>query len=443
MLYDTITALATPYGTGAIAIIRLSGEKTFPILKKVFTGNLDKAATNSMNYGYLKDPQTGKVIDEVLVAIYRHPHSYTGEDLAEINLHGGTFVVNTVLSLLISNGAIMAQRGEFTLRAYLHGKMDLTQAEAINDLIEAQHLDQLTLATDELRGSVSKLIKPLLEEMVTTIGNIEVNIDYPEYQDVKVLSDQEVKPMVDKWLKDLKQILAKAESGKIVREGILTAIIGKPNVGKSSLLNALLEEDKAIVTDIPGTTRDIVEGEIRLQNVTLKLMDTAGIRQTKDTVEMIGVDRSLDLIKKAQLILLVIDNSKPLDNNDQELLELTKDKNRIIVYNKADLKSGKEGVETSALKGEIEPLIKKINEMYETVHADIQDPTMSNPRQIGLLNQAYSSLQDAKKSLIEGRELDLVQVDINQAHDYLREIIGKYTKEDLLDDIFSRFCLGK
>ena len=445
MYSDTITAIATGQGAAAISLIRISGDKTLEILGKIFSRDVSHAPGYTLHHGNILSPLDGKVIDEAMVSLFRAPKSYTGEDMAEISCHGGVFVTREVLAAVLGAGARLAERGEFTRRAYLNGKMDLTEAEAVNDVVNAAHADQLALAGNELRGGVKKLLDPLMDEMAALIGNIEVNIDYPEYQDVRQIRDEEVRPALEKWRKEIGAILERSYQGKIVREGVTTAIIGRTNVGKSSLLNALLEEDKAIVTEIPGTTRDIVEGEVRLANITLHLLDTAGIRKTEDRVESLGIRKSEQSMEKADLLIVVLDGSVPLQEEDEQILERTKDKARLVVWNKSDLFSpaDHEGIKVCAKKGEISSLIDAINRRYEKAHEAVAHPGLSNQRQIGLLMQAENSLRDAEKSLQEGRELDLVTIDLKSAHKDLREIEGTYTEEDLLDDIFHRFCLGK
>ena len=328
---DTIAAIATPLADGAISIIRISGEDAISIVNTLFDKDLEKCSANTITYGYISDPTTGETVDEVLVSLFRNPKSFTAEDVVEINCHGGRYVTKTVLTMLLSAGARLARPGEFTQRAFLHGRIDLTQAEAVLDLIEANDKTKARMAVNGIRGSVAKLLEPLISELLDMIANIEVNIDYPEYDEVEQIRNEILLPKVNDWLARINEIIKKAESGAIIKEGIQTAIIGKPNVGKSSLLNALLEEEKAIVTDVEGTTRDIVEGSIRLEGVTLHLIDTAGIRDSEDAIEQIGMEKSKAAMERAQLILLVLDGGKPLGENDEKLLEMTTDKERLTV----------------------------------------------------------------------------------------------------------------
>ena len=444
MLEKTICAVATGYDTGAISVIRVSGPDTFEILSKVFSKDLKDAPGYTAHYGILRNPETSDFVDEVIVTIYRAPRSYTGEDMAEVSCHGGRLVTSEVLMSLIEAGCELAERGEFTERAYLNGKMDLTKAEAINDVILARTKDQLALAGKELRGSVKKLLDPLKEDMVQVIGNIEVNIDYPEYEDVEVMTNETVAPKVEEWIAKIDEILKESEKGKLIREGVRTVIAGRTNAGKSSLFNALLEEDKAIVTDIEGTTRDIVEGEIRLETVTLLLQDTAGLRDTEDKVESIGIRKTKESIDKADLVIVVLDATKPMEDEDWDLLDITEGKNRIVVFNKKDLIDVPGyGIYISAKEGNISALIKEINERFAFCKDAVEKPALSNERHIGLLHKARVSLNDAREAIARGTELDLVCVDLHEAHNAIREIEGTYTKENLLDDIFSRFCLGK
>lgn len=444
MLYDTIAAISTALSEGAISIVRVSGEDAISTVNNLTSIDLTKKAGNTISHTFIIDPDTKQEIDEVLVSIFKDNKSFTGEDIVEINCHGGIFITKQILTLLLKQGARLARPGEFTQRAFLHGKIDLTQAEAINDMIVADDYQASTLAMRGIRGSVSRLIHPFLDQLLDIIANIEVNIDYPEYDDVEQLTNQKLLPMCEKWIHDIDEILKKAKSGKILRDGIKTAIVGKPNVGKSSLLNALLEEDKAIVTDIAGTTRDIVEGTIRLEYVTLHLIDTAGIRDSEDLVEKIGIEKSRKAIKEADLVILLLDGSKPLEDKDEELLTLTKDKTRLIVYNKEDLTTkDKEGVWISASNGNIEALVASLNEMYEQHQIAMKEDTLNNERQIALMGQARDFMQEAKEAMINGMELDLVAIDIQNAYSHMKEIIGEVSRDDLLDTLFSNFCLGK
>ncbi|NLC97050.1 MAG: tRNA uridine-5-carboxymethylaminomethyl(34) synthesis GTPase MnmE [Erysipelotrichaceae bacterium] len=441
MFKDTIVAVSTPLQEGAISIIRLSGDEAFDIIKKMFNKDLSNKKSHTITYGMIVD-QDGNDVDEVLVSIFRSPKSYTMEDIIEINCHGGLFVTKTILGLCISNGARIARPGEFTERAFLNGRIDLTQAEGINDIIVANNKIDAKNALNSMKGSVTKLINPLIDDLLQIIANIEVNIDYPEYDDVEVLSQETVLPYALKWRDKINEVIEKAQNSMIIKDGIDTVILGKPNVGKSSLLNALLEEDKAIVTDIAGTTRDLVEGRIRLDNVTLNLIDTAGIRDTEDKVEQIGIAKSLDALSKAQLVIVVLDASTELDKSDKKLLELTENHDRIIVYNKSDIKKS-DNLSVSALNNDIDELIEAIEEKYKTQIIASNESTLNNERQIGLAIQARNSMDIVIDMLKNHIELDLVTIDLQNSYSSLKEIIGESSREDLIDALFSRFCLGK
>lgn len=441
MLNDTIVAISTPLQEGAISIIRLSGKEAIDIVNKIFDKDLNKKQSHTITYGMIKDLD-GNYIDEVLVSVFKSPKSYTTEDVVEINCHGGVFITRTILSLCVSCGARIARRGEFTERAYLNGRIDLSQAESINDIISAKNKTDAKSAIYSLKGSVRELIEPLIDSLVQIISHIEVNIDYPEYEDIEMLSNNTIIPLTKNWIKQIDEIIIKSQNSLSIKDGINTVILGKPNVGKSSLLNALLEEDKAIVTDIAGTTRDLVEGRIRLNNITLNLIDTAGIRETEDKVEQIGITKSLDALKNAELVIVVLDASKDKDEEDEKLLEITKDYERIVVYNKADIiKKGE--LHISALNKDVNSLIYAIEKKYETqIHASNEN-TLNNERQIGLAIAAKNSMNSTISMLENGVELDLVTIDLQNSYNSLKEIIGEVSREDLLDELFSRFCLGK
>ena len=443
MLNDTIAAISTAAVDGAISIIRMSGADALSIADSILNIDVQKKKSHTISYGYVYDQEHDELIDEVLVSVFRAPKTFTCEDIVEINCHGGRFITKKILRLCLAHGARLANPGEFTQRAFLNGRIDLTQAEAVNDMIQADSNENARMAVQGLRGSVRKLLDPLIQDLLDIIANIEVNIDYPEYDDVEQLSSEIIQPKAREWMKRIQQILDRAQSGQLLKEGIKTAIVGKPNVGKSSLLNALLEEEKAIVTDIAGTTRDIVEGHIHLQGLTLNLIDTAGIRDTKDVVEQIGIQRSLQAITEAQLVILVLDSSRALDAQDEELLELTKDKTRIIVYNKTDISNQQDGVCISAASGEIELLLIRIHELFDRHQLVLQEPLLHNERQISLMMKAESSMRQALASMEAGMELDIVAIDIQEAYTALKEILGEVHREDLLDTLFSNFCLGK
>ena len=441
MFNDTIAAIATANATGAVSVIRISGDDAIEIASKLIGKDLSNKDGYTITYGTIKE--NGESIDDVLVSIFRAPRSYTGEDVIEIGCHGGIYITRKILSLIIGSGARMARRGEFTERAFLNGKMDLSQAEGVNDLINARDEVNAKSAIHSLKGSVSKILKPLEEDLTQIISNIEVNIDYPEYDDVHQLTEEEILPMATKWLHDIHKIIDEAQKAVNIREGIDTVILGRPNVGKSSLLNALLEEDKAIVTDIAGTTRDIVEGTVRLDGITLNLIDTAGIHESDDVVEKIGIDKSLQALEKAELVIVVLDGSQELTEEDHQLLTMTENKNRIVVYNKKDKSIIHDGISISAINGDVNELTDAIKQKYENELYLATTDTLNNERQIGLALQAESSMRNALQTLEDGMELDLVTIDLEKAWTSLKEITGEVGKEDLLDEIFSRFCLGK
>lgn len=443
MLQDTIAAISTAAVDGAISIIRMSGDDAIRIADTIASTSISDKKSHTISYSYIIDPETQEEVDEVLISVFRAPKTFTREDLVEINCHGGRFITKKILKLCLAQGARLAQPGEFTQRAFLNGRIDLTQAEAINDMIVANSNENVKMAMHGIKGSVRKLLDPLIQDILDIIANIEVNIDYPEYDDVEQLSNEVILPMAEAWQKKITHIIETAESGQIVKEGIKTAIVGKPNVGKSSLLNALLEEDKAIVTDIAGTTRDIVEGHIHLQGLTLNLIDTAGIRETEDVVERIGIKRSLQAIEDAQLVIVVLDSSRELDEEDKELLELTRDKTRILVYNKKDLAGVKEGISISAANKEITPLLDEIHRLFDKHRLVLQEPLLANERQISLMMKAGASMRQAIEAIKCGMELDVVEIDIQEAYTSLKEILGEVHREDLLDTLFSNFCLGK
>lgn len=442
MFENTIAAISTSLQDGAISIIRLSGDHAIEITQKIFDRNIMNAKSHTIHYGFIIDQEKNPV-DEVLISIFRAPKTYTREDIVEINCHGGTFITRKILSMVLSAGADLAKPGEFTQRAFYHGRIDLSQAEAVQDMIDASNNTAATMAIHGIKGSVKKLLQPLIDDLMDIIAQIEVNIDYPEYEDVEQLTTNDLLPKTSDWLEKIDHILSRVQTGQMLKKGIDTIIVGKPNVGKSSLLNALLEEDKAIVTDIAGTTRDLVEGQIHIGSVQLNLIDTAGIRESSDKIEQIGIEKSQEKLKDAKLVLLVFDGSKELDDEDKQLLELTKDKMRLIIYNKLDqAEANKDGIWISAANKEIQPLIDALENLYQN---DLlkEDPLLSNERQIGLLNQAKEDMLRAKEAMNMMVEPDLIEIDIQAAHDHLKEILGEVHREDLLDTLFSKFCLGK
>lgn len=438
---DTIAAIATPLAQGAISIIKVSGEDAISKVNEIFDRDLRKLERNTINYGNIID-RNNNVIDEVMVSIFKGPFSFTREDVVEINTHGGVLVTRTVLALLLSTGVRLANPGEFTQRAYLNGRLDLTQAEAINDLVSANNASGLQVAVSGLKGSIKRLLDPLIEDMLNTIATIEVNIDYPEYDDVEILSNEIVLPRVKTWIEQLNNIINRAYKTQEVKDGVKTVIIGEPNVGKSSIFNALIEKDKAIVTNIAGTTRDLVEDKIHLDNVTLSLIDTAGLRDTEDVIEQIGIQKTNEALNEAEFIIMVLDSSREINEFELELKNKIKNKRHIIVNNKSDLKV--EGaISISALNNEISPLIDAINDYFEDPTFDINEDSLNNERQIGLALKAKNYLTDARDAILMSMELELVAIDLNECYLSLKEILGEVSRDDLLDTLFSKFCLGK
>lgn len=443
MFEDTIAAISTSTLTKtAISIVRISGKDAFTVLNKIFKTKDRNYQGYRIYYGHIYDPSNQEIIDEVLVNTFIAPKSFTGENLVEINCHGGLYVTSKVLTLVLSYGARMALHGEFSKRAFLNGKIDLTQAEAINDLICADNKDSAKLAVNSLSGSISKMINPLINDLEQCIAHIEVNIDYPEYDDNGIITANEVSLLVEDWKKQCDKIINMAQNSLIIKEGIKTVIVGKPNVGKSSLLNALLQQDKAIVSDVAGTTRDLVEGDIHLDNVTLHLIDTAGIHDTENDIEQIGIKKSRQALSEAQLVIVLIDSSD-FDLEDEKLLEETKNLNRLVVYNKKDLGITFSGINISANNGDIDQLINAINDLFKDSKLALSQPVLTNERQIALMRQAKEAMESASRALSNNIPLDLINEDIQHAYRCLKEILGQYTREDLLDGIFSRFCVGK
>lgn len=441
MSHDTIAAISTADAMGAVSIIRISGPDTFEIVKKLCHKDVRNMEGYRMVRSEIYDQQ--EVVDDSLISVFHAPYSYTGEDVVELNCHGGVYLTHKILQLVLGLGARLAKRGEFTQRAFLNEKMDLSQAEAIQDLIVAEDEINTKAAIHTLKGSILRVLRPLEEELIQMIAHIEVNIDYPEYDDVEMLVESDILPKAKAWRQQLEKLVLESEKAQVVKGGVQTVIVGRPNVGKSSLLNALLEEDKAIVTDIAGTTRDIVEGNIRIGSFSLHLIDTAGIRDSNDRIEQMGIEKSKKMIEKAQLILLVMDGSQELTIEDQELLEQTKDKTRIIIYNKKDLGSKYSGIQISASTGQIEALKEKLEALFQQEVLAASGDTLANDRQIGLAKAALGAMDQAIASLEAGMELDLVTLDLQESWNCLKEMSGGRSREGLLDEIFSRFCLGK
>lgn len=456
--FDTIAAISTPPGEGAISIVRMSGEEAVSIAQKVFSGkDLTQAKSHTINYGHIVDPKTHEEIDEVMVSLMLAPKTFTREDVVEINCHGGIVATNRILQLLLVNGARLAEPGEFTKRAFLHGRIDLTQAESVMDLIRAKTDRSMKIALNQLDGNLSHLIDSLRKDILDVLAQVEVNIDYPEYDDVEEMTMKLLKEKAIEIKQRIEQLLKTASQGKIMREGLATALVGRPNVGKSSLLNHLLHEDKAIVTDVAGTTRDVIEEYVNVSGVPLKLIDTAGIRETDDKVEKIGVERSKKAIEQSDLVLLVLNAAESLTKEDLELIRLTNDKKRIIILNKTDLEEKLDRKElakisenapvyaTSILKNEgVEALEEAISKLFFNGIENSQSTVMvTNARHIALLKKAQNSLDSVLEGISSGMPVDLVQIDMTEAWNLLGEITGESYEDELLDQLFSQFCLGK
>lgn len=446
---DTIAAISTTTGIGAISIIRLSGPESLEIASKVFTKDLTKVETHTIHYGYIKN--NNEKIDEVLVSVMKAPKTFTKEDIVEINCHGGIATTNKVLEILLNNGARLAEPGEFTKRAFLNGRIDLLEAEATMDLISSKSDKARKMSLNTLTGETSNLIKDLRSDIVGIISNIEVNIDYPEYEDIEVLTNEKILPEIQKFKEKLEKIIKKSQDSKVIKEGIKVGIIGKPNVGKSSLLNSLLEEEKAIVTNVPGTTRDIVEGTIILDNVILNIIDTAGIRESDDVVEKIGIEKSLTIINEADLVIFILNNNEKITAEEKGLLEKLKDKKKIIVINKIDLENKLDKslldnyIEISAKENiGIEKIKDEIKRLFNLGELEASDLTyMSNARSISLLGKSLNNINDAISEINNNSPIDIVEFHLKDAWNNLGEIIGETYTDELLDELFSRFCLGK
>ncbi|WP_226582334.1 tRNA uridine-5-carboxymethylaminomethyl(34) synthesis GTPase MnmE [Halobacillus litoralis] len=455
---DTITAISTPMGEGAIAIVRLSGPEAVSIAASLFKGkDLNQVDSHTMHYGKIIDPETGDIAEEVMASVMRAPKTFTREDIVEINCHGGLVSVNRLLEIVLASGARLAEPGEFTKRAFMNGRIDLSQAEAVMDLIRAKTDRAMDVALKQMDGRLSNLIQNLRQKLLETLAHVEVNIDYPEYDDVEEMSHDMMEEKTKEVHEEVSKILETARQGKILREGLGTAIIGRPNVGKSSLMNALVHENKAIVTEIPGTTRDVIEEYVNVRGVPLRLIDTAGIRETEDIVERIGVERSRKVLKEADLILFVLNYGDELTEEDEKLFEAIHDMNVIVIVNKMDLEhrldldrvkqmAGDHPVISTALIREegIDQLEQAISNTFFEGDIDAGDMTyVSNVRHVQLLKQAKQSLEDAMSGMEIGVPLDVVQIDVTRTWEILGEIVGDTVHESLIDQLFSQFCLGK
>ena len=454
--FDTIAAISTPIGEGGISIVRLSGEDAIEIASKIFKGrNLKQVPTHTIHYGHIINPKTKDIIDEAMVSVMKGPKTFTREDVVEINCHGGMVVTNEILQLLLVNGARMADPGEFTKRAFMNGRIDLTQAESVMDIIRAKTDKSREIAMNQLKGGLLGKIRELRQDLLDTMAQEEVNIDYPEY-DMDDMTGNQMKEVAQQVSTKISKLLQTAQEGKIMRNGLATAIVGRPNVGKSSLLNYLTQDEKAIVTDIAGTTRDTLEEYVSIKNIPLKLIDTAGIHETEDKVEKIGVERSKKAVQEVDLVLLLLDGSRELSDEDRELLDFTKFKKRIIILNKSDLGSkitqemiqkitDSPIVTTSILeKNNLDKLANEIERMFFSgIENSANQVMVTNQRQAGLLQKAQQSLQEVISGVENAMPLDLVQIDLKDAWDTLGEITGDSAPDELITELFSQFCLGK
>lgn len=461
MQLDTIAAISTPMGEGAIAIVRLSGEDAIEIAGKLFQGiggkKLIDVPSHTIHYGHLRDPKSQEVVEEVMVSVMKGPKTFTKEDVVEINCHGGLVSVNRVLQLVLRSGARLAEPGEFTKRAFLNGRIDLSQAEAVMDLIRAKTDRAMNVALGQMEGRLSNLIRKLRQEILETLAHVEVNIDYPEYDDVEEMTHR---LLIEKAMfvrDEIGKLLHTSQQGKILREGLSTVIVGRPNVGKSSLLNSLVQENKAIVTDIPGTTRDVIEEYVNVRGVPLRLLDTAGIRETEDIVERIGVERSRQVLKEADLILLVLNHADELTTEDENIFQAVEGMDVIVIVNKTDLPQKIEMdrvkelakqhklVTTSLLEDiGVDELEESIASLFFEGSLEAGDMTyVSNSRHIALLTQAMDTIEEALQAVESGVPIDIVQIDYIRTWELLGEIIGESVQDSLIDQLFSQFCLGK
>ncbi|MFI3306993.1 MAG: tRNA uridine-5-carboxymethylaminomethyl(34) synthesis GTPase MnmE [Mycoplasmatota bacterium] len=446
---ETICAIATASGSGSISIIRVSGDESIKTVSKIFRGkNLENVETHTINYGHIIADD--KVIDEVLVTVMHAPRTFTMEDVVEINCHGGIYTTKKILEELLNQGCSLAQPGEFSKRAYLNGRIDLIEAQGIMNLIEAKSEKSRELAISEISGKVTKLITNLREKIIEIVANIEVNIDYPEYDDIEQLTNEKILPNIKIIKEQISKILKESNDGKIIQEGIKTVIIGRPNAGKSSLLNNLLDNNKAIVTNIPGTTRDIVEGNITIDGILLNLIDTAGIRKTDEIVEKIGIEKSLRAMREADLVLFVFNNNEEINEEEKTLLKEVKDKKHIILINKIDLEKKlnyefEEFIEISALKNiGIELLKEKIIKLFNLEKLEQQDMTyLTNARSLSILKRVYNLINEVEDGITKEMPIDMIEIDLRNIWKTLGEITGETYEEELIDQLFSRFCLGK
>lgn len=448
---DTIAAVATTIGESSINVIRISGKDSINVANKIFSRDISNVPSHTVHYGFIMEDK--EKIDEVFLSVFRAPKSFTTEDIVEISVHGGSASVNKVMELVLSNGARLAEPGEFLKRAFLNGRIDLTQAEAVGDLINAQTESSRKMALKGVDKTIFCEINELKEKVLALIANIEVNIDYPEYEDAVVVTKEMINETNEFIREKVNKLLKNSKKGLLIKNGLKIVIVGKPNVGKSSILNSLLKENKAIVTDIKGTTRDIVEGTLMIDGVKLDILDTAGIRETNDVVEAIGVKRSVDAIDEADLVLFVIDSEDGFNKEDKEVLDKIKDKEILVVYNKNDKKENYKVDELSSYNSinistfdsdMIEKLKDKISSIFDLKSiAESNYTYISNARQIALLNKSLSIVDEIENAVNNDLEVDMIEIDVKRLWETLGEITGEVGSDDLLNEIFSKFCLGK
>ena len=441
-MFETIVALATPPLRSALAIVRLSGDDCFFIVSKFFTKDITKVEKNTIYHGFIKDEE--ELIDEVVLLAYKGPKSFTGEDSVEIMCHGSPLIFNRIIKVALKNGARLATNGEYSSRAYAHGKLNLMQAESINDLINAETEESKKLSLMALKGDTAKLIEPLKKSLGDILSLIEVNIDYPEYLDIEEANNEKIVEICKENIKYIKKLIKDGVKGNIIKDGINVAIVGKPNVGKSSILNALLNENKAIVTDVKGTTRDIVEGKINLNGVVINLFDTAGIRESSDEVESIGIEKSISKLKDSDIVLCVFD-SQEYDDEDKEITKLVEGKNTIFVYNKKDLVQNNldDKLYVSALNRDVEPLKKAIIEKLGLSKENYDNPSIANTREIGILENIKTILEQVLIDVKSEIPIDLINSELKEAYLKTLSITGEDNDFDIAKEIFSRFCVGK
>ncbi|SKA97456.1 tRNA modification GTPase trmE [Caloramator quimbayensis] len=456
---DTIAAISTSLGDGGIGIVRISGSKALEILNQIFVSpkgkNVLDMKSYTMLYGYIKDKKNDEIVDEVIVSYMKAPNTYTKEDIVEINCHGGMVAVRKILTLVIKSGARLAEPGEFTKRAFLNGRIDLSQAEAVIDIIRAKTDESMRLAMEQIQGKLSKKIRSVIDKLLNILAHIEATIDYPE-DDIESIITRQLIRNADEIIKDIDELIKNADAGKIIREGLNTVIAGKPNVGKSSLLNMLIQENKAIVTEIPGTTRDVIEEYINIEGIPIRLVDTAGIRETGDVVEKIGVEKTKEYVDKADLVIFMLDASKNLEEEDYIIIDLIKNKNKIVVVNKMDIPQkididyikdifkNTPIIYTSVKEDDgIENIKKNIVEIVYKGNISSKDVYITNIRHKDILENAKRSIENGIETLKSGLPLDCASIDFKDAYLKLGEITGDTVSDDIIDRIFSNFCIGK